>query len=61
MLKVDNDILFGYGLKFDSPEDMLYYVTSLIDYLETHNKNYTKQQEHAIMTLYDIIHSITVE
>lgn len=61
MLKIDNDKLFGCGLKFDSPEDMLYYVSSLIDYLETHNKNYTKQQERSIMTLYDIIHSITIE
>jgi esterase/lipase superfamily enzyme len=43
------------GCSFNSYDDILYYLNSLLDYLTTHNKNYTKEQYHKINLINDII------
>lgn len=39
--------------------EVLHYMQSVIDYLYTHNKNYTKNQYYKIEDLKNIIDSIT--
>lgn len=46
------------GIDLQNEIELLYYVKSLLDYLESHNKNYTKEQYSKILTLYDILTSI---
>lgn len=46
------------GIDLQNETDLLYYAKSLLDYLESHNKNYTKEQYSKILTLYDILTSI---
>lgn len=46
------------GLHFDSTEQLYFYVLHHLEYLKTHNKNYTKKQYNNINDLFDIIHSI---
>lgn len=51
-------IHYETGLSFNSPEEAIYYMQTLIDYLCTHNKNYTKQQEQRINDLRSILYCI---
>lgn len=41
--------------------EILHYMSDVIDYLYTHNKNYTKTQYYKIEDLKNIIDSITEE
>jgi len=60
MIDVDyKKIHYETGHTFDSPEEAIYYMQTLIDYLCTHNKNYTKQQDWRINDLRSILHSIS--
>ena len=52
-------IHYETGLTFDTEEEAIYYMQTLIDYLCTHNKNYTKQQDRRINDLRSILHSIS--
>lgn len=61
-IKINNEkLLFDSGLSFDSVLDLYFYVLNHIEYLSSHNKNYTKQQEHRINDLLDIFNNIEVE
>lgn len=42
------------GCKFETEKDLRIYLSSLIDYLSSHNKNYTKEQHHKMQTIKDI-------
>lgn len=55
---INHDKLAERGLKFDTWGDMYLYVSSLVDYLESHNKNYNKEQWRRIQTLKEIMESI---
>lgn len=46
------------GLSFESFTDMIYYIENHLAYLKAHNKNYTKEQEHRIDDLYEIVMAI---
>lgn len=60
MLNIDyKKIQYETGLTFNNPEQAIYYMQTLIDYLCTHNKNYTKQQERRINDLRSILYSIS--
>lgn len=39
--------------------DILFYIQSITEYLQSHNKNYTKEQYHRIETLNDIIQALS--
>ena len=50
--------LHKIGMYFDTIEDFIFYVKPQLDYLITHNKNYTKAQFETLDTLNDIIHAL---
>lgn len=60
-MKLNQDKLKECGLNFESMEDCLFYMESLVDYLESHNKNYNKEQYRRILTLKDIFRAMEVE
>ena len=49
-IKVDEQEL-KKELAYLSPEDLLYTLKSSVDFLESHNKNYTKEQYYKICEL----------
>jgi len=42
----------------EDTDNILFYTYHLLDYLESHNKNYTKQQYHQIQSLFDIFEAL---
>lgn len=46
------------GFSFDNWSDMYLYIKSLVEWLESHNKNYTKEQYHRIDSLKEILDCI---
>lgn len=58
MLKINKEEMEKYGFNFDSLEDVYFYMKNIIEYLESHNKNYTKNQYYKISTLKDIMNMI---
>lgn len=61
MIKLNNEILERSGLSFETIEDCFYYVSSLVDYLESHNKNYNTGQYRRIQALKDICTAVEIE
>lgn len=62
MLKLDNEkLLKESGLTFKTLDDCFLYVSNIIDYLESHNKNYNKNQYYKIQTLKDICNAVEIE
>lgn len=60
-MKINNEQLkSNTGLSFESFTDMFYYAESHLEWLKTHNKNYTKEQEGRIDDLYEMIKAIDV-
>lgn len=60
-MRVDYDkIKKNTGLEFESFSDLCYYVEKHIEYLMSHNKNYTKEQMSRIDDLHEIIESIDI-
>lgn len=57
-LAINHDKLEQRGLSFETWGDMYLYVKSLVEYLESHNKNYNKEQWSRIQTLQEIMESI---
>lgn len=51
-------ILENTGLDFENKEDLYFYIKNTIDFLESHNKNYTKEQYHRIIDLKEILENI---
>lgn len=46
------------GFHFDDTDNAYLYLAGLVEWLESHNKNYTKEQYHRIQSLKDIFDSI---
>lgn len=60
-MRVDyNKIKKNTGLDFESFSDLYFYVERHIEYLMSHNKNYTKKQMYKIDDLYNIIKSVDI-
>lgn len=57
-LAINHEKLAERGLSFDDWSDIYLYVQSLVEWLESHNKNYNKEQYHRICTLKEILESI---
>ena len=55
------EILKNIGIEFTNNDDYLLYMINLIDYLESHNKNYTKEQYFKISELKEMINNIKKE
>lgn len=45
------------GMEFESDMDMLEFIEDKLYWLNTHNKNYTNEQEFLIGMLFDVIHA----
>ena len=56
---IDTEKLENLGFTFEDPESFICYITSLSSWLQSHNKNYTKEQYHRITTLNDLLNCIT--
>lgn len=58
--KIDfEQILDTIGLNFENNETILLdYVIKQLEYLESHNKNYTRQQYYKILDLLEIVKAI---
>ena len=62
MLKIDNDkLLRNTGFSFETMEGLFYYVSNSIEWLESHNKNYNKEQYYRICDLKSICDCIEVD
>ena len=48
----------GFEGMAEDTDNILFYVHSVIDDLESHNKNYTKKQYYGISTLKDIFDAL---
>lgn len=57
-LGINHDKLSDFGFTFDDWSDMYLYVQRLVTWLESHNKNYNKEQYRKISDLKDIISCI---
>lgn len=58
MLKINKEEMEKHGFNFDSLEDVYFYMKNIIKYLESHNRNYTKNQYYKISALKDIMDMI---
>lgn len=53
-------ILLETGIDLDNPQDILHLLKNHVEYLETHNKNYTGEQWRRIMDISAIIKNMEV-
>ena len=61
-LKINkNNILNNIGVEFKNKNDYIQYMQNLLEFLETHNKNYTQKQYYKILELKEIINNIEIE
>ena len=60
-MKINHEKMAELGFKFDTVEDVYLYFSSMLDWLESHNKNYTKDQYNRILTLQDIFNCLIAE
>lgn len=57
-MKINQEKLRQYGYQFESLEDMYLYVRSLVEDLESHNKNYTMRQYYQIQIIANLMKCI---
>lgn len=60
-MKINHEKMAAFGFKFDTLEDVYFYFSNMLDWLESHNKNYTKEQYNRILTLQEISSCLEVE
>ena len=61
MLKMNNEKLSECGFAFATMDDLFFYVSRSVEWLESHNKNYNREQYSRISDLKDILDCIEVE
>lgn len=57
-LTINYERLADFGFDFAHGDDMYLYVKRIVEWLESHNMNYTKEQYRRISDLKDIISCI---
>lgn len=57
-LGINHEKLAKFGWSFEDWSDIYLYIKSLVDWLECHNKNYTKEQYHRICSIKEILECI---
>lgn len=61
-MKIDFDKIESHtGQKFENVEQLYFYVSYILDFLKSHNKNYTKKQYEKIDELFEYFHAIILE
>lgn len=61
MLKMNNEKLNECGFAFATINDLLFYVSRSVEWLESHNKNYNREQYSRIYDLKNILDCIEAE
>lgn len=59
-MKINLEKMERYGYSFENLEDVYFYFSGMLDYLESHNKNYTQAQYNKIVALKDILECLEV-
>lgn len=59
-MKINHNKMEKCGFKFNNIEDVFFYLSNMLDWLESHNKNYTKAQYDRILTLKEICDCLEV-
>ena len=57
-LGINHEKLAEQGWSFEDWSDIYSYISGLVDWLESNNKNYTKEQYHKIVILKEILDCI---
>ena len=57
-LSINTEKMQDAGYFFDNMSDVYLYIVSLVNYLESHNKNYNKEQYSQIDALKEILEAI---
>lgn len=57
-MKINNELMNRHGFNFESVEDIYFYIFREIEWLESHNKQYTKEQYHRISNIKVILEAI---
>ena len=57
-MKIDNERLSDIGLNFENGQDAIFYLRSLLQWLESHNKNYNQEQYYKILDCLEIVESM---
>ena len=57
-MKIDNERLSAIGLNFETGQDAIFYLQSLLEWLESHNKNYNQEQYYKILDCLEIVKSM---
>lgn len=59
-IKINEEKMKAIGFSYNENEwsDLYIYIRAELQWLESHNKNYTKEQYHRISTLKDLIEAI---
>lgn len=60
MLKIDNEKLAACGLNRGNDAEFLHELRGLLEWLENHNKNYTKMQYNKILDALDFVKSFEI-
>lgn len=61
MLTINAEKTAAYGFSFARPEDVVLYVAALLEWLEAHNRNYTKAQYNKILSAKDALDCVEVD
>lgn len=60
-MKINMSKVKENGFEFSSEENTLEYIKRKLEFLESHNKNYTKEQYYIICDLFSLVKCIEME
>ena len=60
-MKINMNKVKENGFEFSSEENTLEYIKRKLEFLESHNKNYTKEQYYIVCDLFSLVKCIEME
>lgn len=60
-MKINMNKVKENGFEFSSEENTLEYIKRKLEFLESHNKNYTKEQYYIVCDLFSLVECIEME
>ena len=57
-MTLNKEKLKDLGFDFGTTEDLYFYISEMVDWLESHNKNYTAEQYSRIVDIKDLLDCI---
>lgn len=61
MLKLNNETMQKNGFTFHDVDDLCLYIYPIIEWLESHNKNLTKEQYYKILAVKEALECVNIE